>query len=168
MAGRGVFHSVAQPHRRGARAGSRRPSADLSCTVFAKARGLQNVPHAVAFLKSRRAADALPPLMRAVALEAELYDREHSPELSDAQIAPANCYLILGQSDQALVLLASAEKIQASHRELGRNIRSRSRAAGPDCKLARRPRRTGSRQVSWVKILPVGGIEARVASRETI
>jgi eukaryotic-like serine/threonine-protein kinase len=72
-----------------------------------------------ALLKSRRAADALPPLMRAVALDAELYDRERSPELSDAQIALANCYLMLGQSDQAQVLLASAERIQATHRELG-------------------------------------------------
>ena len=73
-----------------------------------------------ALLMSRRAADALPVLSRAVALSAELYDRERSPQLSDAQIALANCYLALGQRDKAQLLLASAEAIQATHRVLGK------------------------------------------------
>jgi tetratricopeptide (TPR) repeat protein len=72
-----------------------------------------------ALLMSRRAADALPILSRAVTLSAELYDRERSPALSDAQIALASCYLALGQRDKAQSLLASAEAIQATHRELG-------------------------------------------------
>jgi hypothetical protein len=39
--------------------------------------------------------------------------------LSDAQILLATCYLVLHQPDQARSMLASAEAIQATHRELG-------------------------------------------------
>jgi thioredoxin-like negative regulator of GroEL len=66
-----------------------------------------------------QASQALPLLEQAVALDQQLYDANQSPRLSDAEIALANCSLTLGQRDRARALLASAEAIEATHRELG-------------------------------------------------
>jgi eukaryotic-like serine/threonine-protein kinase len=72
-----------------------------------------------AYLLEHRPQLALPQLLRSVELSRQLYDPERSPELSDAQIALANCYLALDQLDQSRSLLSGAEAIQATHRELG-------------------------------------------------
>ncbi len=74
---------------------------------------------AKALLALRRASEALPLLQAAVTGFSSLYDRKLSPVLSDAQIALANCYLAMSQPEQAQSLLASAEAIQAAHRDLG-------------------------------------------------
>ena len=74
---------------------------------------------AKALLASRRASEALPLAQAAVTGFSALYDRKLSPVLSDAQIALANCYLALSQPEHAPSLLASAEAIQAAHRDLG-------------------------------------------------
>jgi tetratricopeptide (TPR) repeat protein len=74
---------------------------------------------AKALVTLHRASEALPLAQAAVTQLSSLYDRGRSPELSDAQIVLANCYLMLHQADQARSLLASAEAIQATHRELG-------------------------------------------------
>jgi eukaryotic-like serine/threonine-protein kinase len=58
-------------------------------------------------------------LEQAVTLDEQLYDVKQSPVLADAQIALANCYLALRQPVQAQSLLARAEAIHATHRELG-------------------------------------------------
>jgi serine/threonine-protein kinase len=90
-----------------------------------------------ALLTLRRASEALPLAQAAVTGFSSLYDREHSPVLSDAQITLANCYLTLGQLAQARSLLASAAAIQASHRALAaqytaplRNLRARMARVG--------------------------------------
>ena len=70
-----------------------------------------------------RTGDVLPLLARAVELSAELFDHEQSPKLADAQIALAECLLDLGQRDQAKALLAQANAIHASHKELGEHYR---------------------------------------------
>jgi tetratricopeptide (TPR) repeat protein len=66
-----------------------------------------------------QASQALPLLEQAVELDRQLYDAKQSPRLADAEIALANCSLTLGQRDRARALLASAEAIEATHRELG-------------------------------------------------
>lgn len=58
-----------------------------------------------------RSADALPLLQRAVALSSELYDRERSPAVADAQIALADCLMALGKRIQIRALLAQAKAI---------------------------------------------------------
>lgn len=62
---------------------------------------------------------ARPDFERALSLFQELYDRARSPDIADAQVALANCYLELGQPGKAHTLFGSAEAIQATHRELG-------------------------------------------------
>ena len=68
--------------------------------------------------------DALPLLKRAVVLDSELYDRERSPVLADAQVALADCYLDLGKRDEAKALLAQAKAIHAAHTELGEHFKA--------------------------------------------
>jgi serine/threonine-protein kinase len=72
-----------------------------------------------AYLLEHQPQQALPQLLRSVELSRQLYDPQHSPELSDAQIALANCYLALDQPDESRSLLSGAEAIQATHPELG-------------------------------------------------
>jgi tetratricopeptide (TPR) repeat protein len=62
---------------------------------------------------------ARPDFERALSLFQEVYDRARSPDVADAQVALANCYLELGQPGKAQALFGSAEAIQAIHRELG-------------------------------------------------
>jgi serine/threonine-protein kinase len=63
-------------------------------------------------------AEALPLLRRAVELRQSLMDST-SPELADAQIALAECYLDLGDGERAKALVADAAKALRSHREVG-------------------------------------------------
>jgi eukaryotic-like serine/threonine-protein kinase len=72
----------------------------------------------------RHLADALPLLKRAVDLDMELYDRERSPVLADAQLALADCYFDLGKRDEAKPLLAQAKAIHAAHSELGEQFKA--------------------------------------------
>ncbi len=72
----------------------------------------------------KRASDALPLLERAVQLSAEVYDREHSLELADSQIALALCLLELGRPEASQPLLAQAKAIHAAHKEIGEPFNS--------------------------------------------
>jgi len=74
-------------------------------------------------LLTGRAAEALPPLQRAVLLATEVYDRDHSPELADSQIALGSCLVSLGRRNEARTLLARATAIHRTHRELGEHYR---------------------------------------------
>jgi hypothetical protein len=93
--------------------------ADAARPYFAVYEAKAALSEAKALLTLRRASEALPLAQAAVTQLSSVYDRERSPELSDAQIVLANCYLTLHQPDQARSWLASAEAIQATHRELG-------------------------------------------------
>lgn len=74
-------------------------------------------------LLTRRAAQGLPLLQRAVQLGSEVYDPNRSPALADSQITLASCLLDLGRRDEARVLLAKAKAIQATHTELGEQFK---------------------------------------------
>ncbi|MBZ5719796.1 MAG: protein kinase [Acidobacteriia bacterium] len=62
--------------------------------------------------------EALPLLQRAVELRQSMLD-PISPALAAAQIALAECYLKLGDSEKAIALSSAAKKALASHRKLG-------------------------------------------------
>jgi tetratricopeptide (TPR) repeat protein len=72
-----------------------------------------------AHLRLGQPSQALSLLEQAVTLDEQLYDVKQSPVLADAQVVLANCYLALRQPGRAQSLLASAEAIHATHRELG-------------------------------------------------
>ena len=80
---------------------------------------------------------ALPLLQRALALRAEVYDAQHSPRLTLAQIALADCELDLGHRPQAAALLDQARTVQATHEDLGPQYREPLRRL--EVRLARAP-----------------------------
>jgi serine/threonine protein kinase/tetratricopeptide (TPR) repeat protein len=63
--------------------------------------------------------DALPLLKQAVESSSDLYDREHSLELADAEIALAACLVNLKEQARPRALLAQAKAIGATHKQLG-------------------------------------------------
>ena len=93
--------------------------ADAARRYFEVYEAKASLIEAKALLSQRRASEALPLAQAAVTQLSSLYDRERSPELSDAQVTVANCDVELGRPEQALALLASAAAIQATHRKLG-------------------------------------------------
>jgi eukaryotic-like serine/threonine-protein kinase len=84
-------------------------------------------------LMQHRAPGALPLLRRALDLRSEILDA-NSPELAEAQVALAACYLDLGERAQAAALRDHARAIHASHPQLARGYRE------PLEQLARRMR----------------------------
>ncbi len=84
-------------------------------------------------LIEHRAADALPLLRRALDLRSDILDA-NSPELAEAQVFLAACYLDLGERAQAAALRGQARAIQTSHRQLAREYKE------PFEELARRMR----------------------------
>jgi serine/threonine protein kinase len=74
-------------------------------------------------LASGRANNALPLLTRALELGGDLYDQNASPRYADAQIALAECLLVLGRVDDAKKLYMGASAIHITHRELAEHYR---------------------------------------------
>ncbi len=76
-----------------------------------------------ALMLMHHTADAVHLLERALELGESLYDRDRSCVLADARVALANAYADLGERDHANELLAQAEMIHATHKELGEHIK---------------------------------------------
>jgi len=74
-----------------------------------------------ALVAADRAPEALPHLERALALRQTQFAT--SPRLAEAQIALAECKLVLGDGDASRALFAKAQAIHAANRELGRQYR---------------------------------------------
>jgi tetratricopeptide (TPR) repeat protein len=72
-------------------------------------------------LGARDAPGARPLLEHALELSEKAYDPV-SPEIANAQIALANCYLDLGRPDEARMLALRAKAIFAAHRQLGQHL----------------------------------------------
>jgi thioredoxin-like negative regulator of GroEL len=76
-----------------------------------------------AHLAEGKPAAALPLLQRSHQLHSELYD-ERSLLTADAKVALAQCFLALGKRDEARALAQQATAIQATHREVGEQLRA--------------------------------------------
>jgi serine/threonine protein kinase/tetratricopeptide (TPR) repeat protein len=65
-----------------------------------------------------RPVDAQPLLKRALDLSSDLYDREHSLALADAEVTFANCLVDLSERARARELLAQVKAIRSTHNQL--------------------------------------------------
>ena len=79
-------------------------------------------------LRTHDPSSALPFLKQAVELDSALYDPERSPELADAQIALADCLIVLGDRKEASVLIQKAQAIHSAQPDLGEQFKAPLRA----------------------------------------